>query len=353
MAGRLTLDQLIVVQIHCPQPSKHRLFGGVWLWEWPRAVRTYEQGGIVKPMRLLRLLQVALLATSVGCAVVSGKVDPSPGARAVVEAFLPPSATAFTPTPPTWRLGSALVPTETASAAMGATYERLPFIAADADKSLDGLPSWVQAVVSDTTVAPCQRDCAAELGKLVIASSSQGLEYAFERPAGLMLVAIMLPGVVTRESASLVRDDAVLSLRGFVLELGGLGYEVHVRSAYRSKLEQQHLVDRYQTAGTLSVELPGYSQHQGGLAVDLGFTLQPGRAAISDTELRNLAHKYGIVHPYHWDPPHYFVLDAVLPGLTGRMLAAGIDVDDIANVNLVQLGLARIYLQRMSRYPGH
>ncbi len=24
MAGRLTLDQLIVVQIHCPQPGKYR-----------------------------------------------------------------------------------------------------------------------------------------------------------------------------------------------------------------------------------------------------------------------------------------------------------------------------------------
>jgi hypothetical protein len=138
-----------------------------------------------------------------------------------------------------------------------------------------------------------------------------------------------------------MRAAAVGVLSPFFRELEQLGYIPLVRSFYRSYEKQDEVIENEPGAAAPA----GYSMHQSGLAFDLWnatdtFELdQP----LYSTEIVALAERYGIVHPFDWDRPHYFALDVVWPGATGMLRDAGLDPHDNGTINGFLLGLLRRY----------
>jgi hypothetical protein len=142
------------------------------------------------------------------------------------------------------------------------------------------------------------------------------------------------------------RAAALAQLAPFFREVEQLGYLPLIRSFYRSFDEQGALIDNEPTAAAPA----GYSMHQSGLAFDLWtataeFALDE---PLYTPEIVALAERHGIVHPMDWDRPHYFALDAVYPGATAMLRAAGIEPHDDDNVDGFLLGLLSLYEARLA-----
>ncbi len=141
-------------------------------------------------------------------------------------------------------------------------------------------------------------------------------------------------------SNSKVRSDVGDEVKSFLTQVTSLdsSYYVKVRYGYRSYSEQKLAYEK-QTTGDIARQ--GFSQHQSGLAIDLDTNVQLD-------ELTTIANKNGFVHPFTvesgWsDPPHWFYLDGIYPGLTQMIKDAGQNPNDINVINEVLLGLSQTY----------
>ena len=156
---------------------------------------------------------------------------------------------------------------------------------------------------------------------------------------------IWFPTINWSSQAS-VRQDTKENVEAFLNEaisLKSSEYFVKVKYGYRSYGEQEYAY-RKQTTG--DVAKPGYSQHQTGLAIDLDTN-------IPYSVLVDVANKHGFVHPFSlesgWsDPPHWFYLDGIYPGLTQMIIDAGKNPNDINVINEVLLGLSQTYEARIA-----
>ncbi len=81
------------------------------------------------------------------------------------------------------------------------------------------------------------------------------------------------------------------------------GINLHVNSAFRSMEEQRALYQKYLNGtGNLAAK-PGYSNHQGGIAVDINVG---GTGTSTYKWLANNASRFGFVRtvpsePWHWE----------------------------------------------------
>ena len=91
------------------------------------------------------------------------------------------------------------------------------------------------------------------------------------------------------------------------------GFQLQLNSGYRSLEQQQMLYDRFvQDYGidvaTLRVALPGTSEHQTGMAADVGLVGLPDDQLFGDTEasvwVSEHAHRYGFIIRYPPDKAH-------------------------------------------------
>ena len=137
---------------------------------------------------------------------------------------------------------------------------------------------------------------------------------------------------------------AAAALQAMFAEAGSAGYDLVVNSAYRSADDQQRLWDRYlRTYGEATtrrlVAVPGTSEHQTGLAVDVGLAGLPddqqfGTTAASAWVADN-AHRFGLVVRYppdkaaitgYADEPWH--LRYVGADLAGELHASGLTMEE-------------------------
>lgn len=136
----------------------------------------------------------------------------------------------------------------------------------------------------------------------------------------------------------LLRESSIYYVRRFLEVAESQGYDLKIAYGYRSYDEQKEIHDSNPSG---SAE-PGYSQHQTGLAIDI-FYIKDGTIQSLPIWVIDDARNYGIVHPFPGDPPHFYALDALYPGLTTVMLNNGIDPNNGENLNFVLLGMYKEY----------
>jgi len=125
-------------------------------------------------------------------------------------------------------------------------------------------------------------------------------------------------------NGELLSDSAIEILKRLILLASEQGYSLVVYSGYRSYSEQVNLY-KLNPAGA---ELAGKSTHQTGIAVDIYILSEIGTLVAPDRKVQELALELGIVHPISKDPPHFIILDSLVPGLTGAMIEMGVDPYD-------------------------
>lgn len=215
---------------------------------------------------------------------------------------------------------------------------------ADSSENPVKLPAWVDPVLSSLDIN-CEgfEECQQRASELPIVGEELGGYHHDESyvPEGLVPVGDY-KFIYTLGSNNLLKEQAIEPLRGFVTGLRAMGYDVVLRSGYRSYDSQADIHDHEASASAP----PGYSQHQSGFAFDIHRRTpdgQIGEPISFSREIAALANKYGIVHPFDWDRPHYLVLDAIFPGLTQAMIDAGVDPNNSENILYVLLGIEQIY----------
>lgn len=124
-----------------------------------------------------------------------------------------------------------------------------------------------------------------------------------------------------------ISASAVEPLNDYAAYVQSQGYTMVINSegGYRSHEKQQQLHDNFYKTHSIE-EYPngsgapvsgGHSQHQTGLAVDIGFLDKNGARApnVNPDIVRivNKAPEYGIVQPVSGDTAHFYVLEPVVP----------------------------------------
>lgn len=143
----------------------------------------------------------------------------------------------------------------------------------------------------------------------------------YEPPTDEVVSLSEFPELRLRQPDIQLQESAVPHLLDFVREAKQMGFDVLIRSGYRSYEEQEKIhVD------SPNISAPaGESHHQTAYSVDMVVLKQDGREVWMPESLIKLAVKYGIVHPMDWDRPHFVVLDGIYEGATGDLIAAGFD----------------------------
>ncbi len=100
-----------------------------------------------------------------------------------------------------------------------------------------------------------------------------------------------------------MRSDAADAFNRMHADARRAGINLHVNSGFRTYAQQQHLYNLYVSGRGNLAARPGYSNHQGGIAVDI----QVGATSSATYRwLANNAHKYGFARtvpsePWHWE----------------------------------------------------
>ena len=100
-----------------------------------------------------------------------------------------------------------------------------------------------------------------------------------------------------------MRSDAADAFNRMYEDARRAGITLHVISGFRTMAQQQHLYNLYKAGKGNLAAPPGYSNHQGGIAVDV----QVGSTSSSTYKwLAANAHKYGFARtvpsePWHWE----------------------------------------------------
>ena len=131
-------------------------------------------------------------------------------------------------------------------------------------------------------------------------------------PANLTIPTIPLRSNITSDE-KYVRSDTATALEQMVTAARAQGINLNLQSGYRSYAFQNNLYDSYvktqgQSVADTQSARPGYSEHQTGLAADLGGTSDPScnlEQCFDGTEegkwLASNAYKYGFIIRYPKD----------------------------------------------------
>ena len=208
------------------------------------------------------------------------------------------------------------------------------------------IPDWyyekiLPKIVSSTNFCNDVNACRSELKYLPIASHvGTKISLSSNYEEGLNFSRLDGKYTVNPNNKVLVRSDIKVKLENFVNEVVLLDKSYYLKyiEAYRSYWNQD-LAYRNSTTG--DVAEPGFSQHPTGLAIDWDTN-------IPRDILIKVANKNGFVSPFNlnsgWsDPPHWYYLDGVFPGLTQMIINAGYDPNDINLINQVTLGISQTY----------
>lgn len=154
---------------------------------------------------------------------------------------------------------------------------------------------------------------------------SLGVRLAIEyRPVGVIVntYEVGIPMVKGYESQTL-NVDAAVSLAALLVEAKNRGIDVYMAHGFRDN-EMQRALD---AANPLGAAGRGGSEHLIGLTADLYGNEYAGVGLSND--FIELANEYGWVRSLGpGDPPHYFYLDGVWPGLTRALIEAGYNPND-------------------------
>lgn len=113
--------------------------------------------------------------------------------------------------------------------------------------------------------------------------------------------------------ATQLRAATAASFEAMVADAASLGYELQLNSGYRSYEQQQMLYDRFVQDFGLEVAaervaLPGTSEHQTGLAADVGLVGLPDDRVFGDTAasvwVADNAYRFGFILRYPPDKAH-------------------------------------------------
>jgi D-alanyl-D-alanine carboxypeptidase len=165
-------------------------------------------------------------------------------------------------------------------------------------------------------------------------------------PADYVPADLTTPDVPLRPGATATQLAAATAaaFESMVAEAGAAGYELQLTSGYRSYGEQQQLYDRFvqdfgEEVAAERVALPGTSEHQTGLAADVGLVGLPDDQAFGNTQasvwVANNAHRFGFILRYPPDkaditgyanePWH---LRYVGVELAGQLFASGLTMEE-------------------------
>ena len=128
-------------------------------------------------------------------------------------------------------------------------------------------------------------------------------------PAGYVPSDLVTPDVPLKPDTGATQLTAATAaaFEAMVSEAANAGYRLQLNSGYRSEEQQQMLYDRYvqdfgQEVADQRVALPGTSEHQTGLAGDVGLVGLPDDQLFGDTEasvwVAANAHRFGFVLRY-------------------------------------------------------
>lgn len=120
-----------------------------------------------------------------------------------------------------------------------------------------------------------------------------------------------------------VDSEMADALRDLQAESRIRGFGCFVAYGYRDH-EKQWMMNQEAPVGAAT---PGGSEHATGLCADLYADWEQTHYIAG--EMENFANQLGFVHSLSLagDPPHYFYLDGVWPGLTKALMNAGVDVN--------------------------
>jgi D-alanyl-D-alanine carboxypeptidase len=128
-------------------------------------------------------------------------------------------------------------------------------------------------------------------------------------PAGYVPSDLVTPDVPLKPDTGATQLTAATAaaFEAMVSDAATAGYRLQLNSGYRSEEQQQMLYDRYvedfgQEVADQRVALPGTSEHQTGLAGDVGLVGLPDDQLFGDTEasvwVAENAHRFGFVLRY-------------------------------------------------------
>jgi D-alanyl-D-alanine carboxypeptidase len=134
-------------------------------------------------------------------------------------------------------------------------------------------------------------------------------------PEGYVPPDLVTPNVPLKPDtgASQVTAATGAAFEAMVADAAGAGFQLQLNSGYRSYEQQQMLYDRFVEdygidVATLRVALPGTSEHQTGLAADVGLVGLPDDQLFGDTEasvwVTANAHRFGFIIRYPPDKAH-------------------------------------------------
>ncbi len=208
----------------------------------------------------------------------------------------------------------------------------------------------VMGVVASLGVMPIEGDCTALLMRSIPTDwIFSGIRYTrkYEPRWEMVLTdSIGIKRVGFKQFADeTLAIDAAAALLSLQLAAAEEGVEFFMASGFRSHEEQARWYESNPTgAGGV-----GRSEHITGLAVDL---YKDRWAEISLTQdFQKMANRFGFVSSLNWvyDPPHYFYLDGVWPGLTQALIDAGLDPNDVYNCVQARLAVFRLLVALLER----
>ncbi len=135
------------------------------------------------------------------------------------------------------------------------------------------------------------------VGAVVLLMPRKAMGYVMGHP-----VELELWGIGGRHR---LRADAAASFLNMKDAALNAGVELIVNESFRSMEEQTYFWDVYQGGGALAAK-PGFSNHQGGIALDIDLVDAAGNARPAAQWLATHAHKYGWERtipsePWHWE----------------------------------------------------
>jgi D-alanyl-D-alanine carboxypeptidase len=134
-------------------------------------------------------------------------------------------------------------------------------------------------------------------------------------PADYVPPGLTIPAVPVRTGATATQLTAATAaaFEAMVADARTAGHELQLTSGYRSYAEQQQLYDRFvedfgDEVAAERVALPGTSEHQTGLAADVGLVGLPDDQAFGNTQastwVAENAHRFGFIIRYPPDKAH-------------------------------------------------
>lgn len=149
---------------------------------------------------------------------------------------------------------------------------------------------------------------------------------------------------------TLVDETTAVALVRLQKEAFPLGFPAYLAFAFRDDQLQEQLREEARGSGVARAR---NSEHLTGLAVDLYADFSTWR--YPEARFVSVANRHGFVSSisYQGDPPHFFYLDGVWPGLTQALIEAGIDPNNRRNSVDARIAVFRILVEQAeARYKS-